>query len=66
MGELFATTVSSINEHMLEPACNDLKRMTPPPLCAEFVKESREDALKKRQDRKRLGTEDVPGTCSGM
>eukprot|EP00112_Aurelia_sp_Birch-Aquarium-sp1_P021650 Seg5883.3 transcript_id=Seg5883.3/GoldUCD/mRNA.D3Y31 product="hypothetical protein" protein_id=Seg5883.3/GoldUCD/D3Y31 len=38
--------------------------MTPPPLCAALEKESREDALKKREDRKRMGTQNVPGTSS--
>ncbi len=66
VGELFTTTVNSIREQSLEAASIALKEMTPPPLCAALEKESREDALKKREDRKRMGTQNVPGTSSGM
>ena len=64
--ELFATTTDSINEGLLDAALVDLKEATPPPLCADFNKEDREDATRKREERRQMVTQDVPATSSGI
>ena len=63
--ELFMTTADSILNQNLEEAIVELREKTPPPLCADFEKETREDAIKKRSDRMAMSTLDVPPTCAG-
>ena len=65
MEELFATTMESINEGLLDAAVTELKEATPPPLCSDFDKEIREDAIRKREERRHMVTEEVPATSSG-
>eukprot|EP00112_Aurelia_sp_Birch-Aquarium-sp1_P012751 Seg2686.5 transcript_id=Seg2686.5/GoldUCD/mRNA.D3Y31 product="hypothetical protein" protein_id=Seg2686.5/GoldUCD/D3Y31 len=63
--ELFLTTLDSINDGLLDSALVELKEATPPPLCADFDKENRNDAIRKREERKQMVTEEVPATSSG-
>lgn len=63
--ELFVTTLDSINDGLLDSALVELKEATPPPLCADFDKENRNDAIRKREERKQMVTEEVPATSSG-
>ena len=65
MEELFATTMDSINEGLLDAALVELKEATPPPLCADFDKENREDAIRKREEQRQMVTQEVPATSSG-
>ena len=50
-------------KELLKSGKEELKALTAPPLCADFEKESREDAIRKREVRKNMVTEEVPPTA---
>ena len=65
MDQLFATVEDSILHGKLEKAMVELQAATPPPLCANFEKETRDQAIKKRNERRKMSTQEVPATCTG-
>eukprot|EP00112_Aurelia_sp_Birch-Aquarium-sp1_P015110 Seg332.5 transcript_id=Seg332.5/GoldUCD/mRNA.D3Y31 product="hypothetical protein" protein_id=Seg332.5/GoldUCD/D3Y31 len=58
------TTADSIINKKLEEAIAELQGRTPPPLCADFEKETRDDAIKKRNERMSMSQLEVPPTCA--
>ena len=63
--QLFTTTADSMLSKNLEEAIAELQEKTPPPLTADFEKETRDDAIKKRNERIAMSTLEVPPKCAG-
>ena len=63
--QLFTTTAKSMLSQNLEEKIAELQEKTSPPLTADFEKETRDDAIKKRNERIAMFTLEVPPTCAG-
>eukprot|EP00795_Rhopilema_esculentum_P010009 gene10009-18635_t len=62
VSELFETILNMTAEEK-EQAMVELHNATPQPLCAEFDKETREEAVEKRTKRQNMCMQEVPATC---
>eukprot|EP00795_Rhopilema_esculentum_P009961 gene9960-18577_t len=62
VSELFETILNMTAEEK-EQAMVELHTATPQPLCAEFDKETREEAVEKRTKRQNMCMQEVPATC---
>lgn len=65
MDEVFQTIVTAIKKTQLESAFQELKSMTPSHMNTMLEKQSREEALKKRDDRRLMTLPNVPPTTPG-
>lgn len=65
MEEIFQTFLTATKEE-LKGAADKLKDMTPPPMNTMLEKESRSSAVKKKIDRSKKTTENVPPTTPGI
>ena len=63
--QLFTTTAKSMLSQNLEEKIAELQEKTSPPLTADFEKETRDDAIKKSNERIAMFTLEVPPTCAG-
>ena len=65
MEEIFQTFLTATNDE-LKGAADKLKDMTPSPMNTMLEKESRSSAVKKKIERSKKITEDVPPTTPGI
>ena len=63
--EIFSTTKAAIEQDSLAPVIEELKLMTPAPMNTMLEKQDRQEAIKKREQRKSMVAKDVPPTTSG-
>ena len=65
MEEIFQTYLTATNDD-LNGAAGKLKEMTPSPMNTMLEKETKSDAIKKKQERSKKVVEDVPPTTPGI
>ena len=65
MEEIFQTYLTATNDD-LNGAAGKLKEMTPSPMNTMLEKETKSDAIKKKQERSKKVVEDVPPTTRGI
>lgn len=64
--EIYQTVLKSIKDGKLNDAMKELKDMTPPPMNRMLKRQSREEAISKREARRSMNVADVPATSPGM
>ena len=65
MEEIFQTYLTATNDDF-NGAAGKLKEMTPSPMNTMLEKETKSDAIKKKQERRKKVVEDVPPTTPGI
>jgi FtsZ-binding cell division protein ZapB len=64
--DIYQTMVDAIGSKKLEDAIDELKEQTPSPMNTMLNKQSREEAIQKRNTRDRMQLVDVPPTNPGI
>ena len=64
--DMYQSFLVAHHNGQLSSAIAELKTMTPKPMNSMLEKQNREEAMKIREQRKRMDVVDVPPTASGM
>lgn len=63
---MYQTFLDAQRKGNLEEEKDKLKTMTPEPMNTMLTKQPRDEAIKKRKDRRAMVVEDVPPTSAGL
>ena len=64
--EIYETYLDAEQKGHLEKELEELKKMTPKPMNVMLNKQPRDEAIKKRNERRAMVVKDVPPTATGM
>lgn len=64
--EIYETFLDAQKEGNLKKEYEKLKKMTPEPMNAMLNKQPRDEAIKKRKERRAMVVKDVPPTATGV